>query len=284
MPVAAFRANGRRSYRVHTGTEDAKGAWARLANPATPVSVRWLPVLVPQPIRNPYAGLRNRVAFPILGRSYYPQKERPRTMKAQSSTRALFLACVVSGALVVMTGCVTDIKPSTSQNPAPAENFSAFNRFEVTPLKSANSEVAAYQDALARIQENIDDGLKSRLDRWNAKPLDTPARTLLIEPVITDLKFVGGGQRFVAGAFAGSSAVVMRARFLDKEGGKVLAYPEFYAHAAAMGGAFSVGGTDNATLVRIANSLAVYVFSNYRQAVGGPVMPTETEADSIATD
>jgi hypothetical protein len=60
--------------------------------------------------------------------------------------------------------------------------------------------------------------------------------------------------------------------------------PEFYAHAAAMGGAFSVGGTDNAMLVRIANSLAVYVFSNYRQAVGGPVMPTETEADSIATD
>ncbi len=207
-------------------------------------------------------------------------------MKVQSSTRnrALFLACVVSGALFLMTGCVTNIQPGTSQNPAPAENFSAFNRFEVTPLKSANSEVAAYQDALARIQENIDDRLKSRLDRWNAKPLETPTRTLLIEPVITDLKFVGGGQRFVAGAFAGSSAVVMRARFLDKEAGKELAYPEFYAHAAAMGGAFSVGGTDNAMLVRIANSLAVYVFSNYRQAVGGPVMPTETEAASIATD
>lgn len=207
-------------------------------------------------------------------------------MNVQSSTRnrALFLTCVISGALFLMTGCVTDIKPGTSQNPAPAENFSAFNRFEVTPLKSASSEVAAYQDALARIQENIDDRLKSRLNRWNAKPLDTTTRTLLIEPVITDLKFVGGGQRFVAGAFAGSSAVVMRARVLDKDAGKELAYPEFYAHAAAMGGAFSVGGTDNAMLVRIANSLAVYVFSNYKHAVGGPVMPTETEADSIATD
>jgi hypothetical protein len=52
----------------------------------------------------------------------------------------------------------------------------------VTPLKSANSEVAAYQDALARIQENIDDRLKSRLDRWNAKPLNTPARDLRIDP------------------------------------------------------------------------------------------------------
>ena len=32
-------------------------------------------------------------------------------MKAQSSTRnrALFLACVISGALFLMTGCVTDI-------------------------------------------------------------------------------------------------------------------------------------------------------------------------------
>lgn len=207
-------------------------------------------------------------------------------MKVQSSTPTLtlFLVFVVSGAFFLMTGCVTNIKPSTPQNPAPAERFSAFNRFEVTPLKSANSEVAAYQDALAKIQENIDDRLKSRLDRWNAKPIDTPPRTLLIEPVITDLKFVGGGKRFFAGAFAGSSAVVMRARFIDKETGLELAYPEFYAHAAAMGGAFSVGGTDNAMLVRIANSLAVYVFSNYRQAVGGPVMPTETEAASIPTD
>ncbi|MGH8478070.1 MAG: DUF4410 domain-containing protein [Gammaproteobacteria bacterium] len=166
-------------------------------------------------------------------------------MKAQSSTRhrASFLTGVISGTLFLMTGCVTNIQPSTSQNPAPAENFSAFNRFEVAPLKSAQSEGAAYHDALAKIQENIDDRLKARLDGWNAKPLDTPARTLLIEPVITDLKFVGGGQRFFAGAFAGSSAVVMRARFLDKEAGKELAYPEFYAHAAAMGGAFSVGGS-----------------------------------------
>lgn len=168
-------------------------------------------------------------------------------MQAQSSTRnrALFLTCVIS---------------------------------------SANSGIAAYQDALAKIQENIDDRLKSRLDRWNVKPLDTPTRTLLIEPVITDLNSWEVANGFFSGAFAGSSAVVMRARFLDKETGKELAYPEFYAHAAAMGGAFSVGGTDNAMLVRIANSLAVYVFSNYRQAVGGPVMPTETEADSIPTD
>ena len=37
-----------------------------------------------------------------------------------------------------------------------------------------------------------------------------------------------------------------------------------------MGGAFSLGGADNAMLVRIANRLTDYLQANFSQAVGGP--------------
>ena len=51
-----------------------------------------------------------------------------------------------------------------------------------------------------------------------------------------------------------------------------------------MGGSYSFGASDNAMLQRIGNSLAVYVLTNYRKAVGGPVQPPKVEADSIQTD
>ena len=59
---------------------------------------------------------------------------------------------------------------------------------------------------------------------------------------------------------------------LDKiqESGDTIAYPEFYQRAAAMGGAYTVGVTDNLMLVRIANLLVEYLKSNYETAVGGP--------------
>jgi hypothetical protein len=51
-----------------------------------------------------------------------------------------------------------------------------------------------------------------------------------------------------------------------------------------MSGAYSIGGNDNAMLRRIANWFAVYVFNNYKQAVGGPVVSTDVDAATIPLD
>ena len=91
-----------------------------------------------------------------------------------------------------------------------------------------------------------------------------------MQPSIEELKFVSGGNRAWAGAFAGSSAVRMRVRFSDKATGAVVAEPEFYQRAAAMGGAYTFGGSDNAMLVRIASVIEEYARRNHAQAVGGP--------------
>ena len=178
-------------------------------------------------------------------------------------------------------GCVTHIKPSTETNPRPSERFSDFNRFELRPVQAGSAEVANQKAALDKIERNIQERLGVRVRQWNSQPPDAPIRTLLIEPTVTEMEFVGGARRVWFGALAGSSAVVLKARISERETGNPVATPEFYSRSSAMSGAYSFGANDNAMLTRIANALAVYVLNNYKSAVGGSVMPPDVEASSI---
>jgi hypothetical protein len=62
----------------------------------------------------------------------------------------------------------------------------------------------------------------------------------------------------------------MKVQISEKETGRIVAEPIFYARAAAMGGAWSFGSTDNLMLTRIASRLTDYLANNYASAVGGP--------------
>lgn len=185
-----------------------------------------------------------------------------------------FIALVVASLGFALTGCVTHIKTDVYQNPAPAEKFVNFNRIELSRIRLlppyAGQE--ANEEALRKIQENVDLKMNPVLATWNAAP--TPAsggaRTLFIDLTIPEIKFISGGNRFWGGALAGSSAVKLRAQLAEKETGKVVATAEFYAKGAAMSGALTFGGTDNAMLVRLAERLSSYLLSNYSEAVGGP--------------
>lgn len=175
---------------------------------------------------------------------------------------------------LIVTACATRyIKPSTVQNPPPAEKFAVFDRFELTSvaLDPAYSAHAANQKATAKIQEHFDLKVKSLINGWNGeKPAGQASRTLLIEPRIEHIKFIGGGARFWAGALAGSSAVIMKVKYIEKTTGKVIAEPEFFQRAAAWSGAFTMGGQDNAMLSRIVTQVADFTSRNYQEAVGGP--------------
>jgi len=171
-------------------------------------------------------------------------------------------------------GCATHVKSTvvnTARNPAPTEKFAGFSRFELSPiaLTAPYAGQEANEAALKKIQQNADLRLKPLLASWNQVGSAKPARTLSIEPTITEIKFISGGKRFLAGAMAGSSIVVLKARITEKETGRLVGEPEFYARAAAMSGAWSIGGADNAMLIRIANRLSDYIVANYDAAVGG---------------
>ncbi|MDY0885213.1 hypothetical protein ACFPL7_02440 [Dongia soli] len=134
---------------------------------------------------------------------------------------------------MIATGCTTHIAPSVQNNPPPTEKLSSFSHFELLPVE-ASTEAKKEDRALARISENMQQTVKPQLVGWEKQ--ETGGRTLKIQPYVQDLKFVDGGTRFFAGALAGSSAVVMKVKLIDAETGAVVAEPEFYQRAAAMGG------------------------------------------------
>ncbi len=166
--------------------------------------------------------------------------------------------------VVLVSGCVTHVRPTVGSNPPPTLAFNQFEQFELARL-AVDSGVWE-PAAVARIQENLDVKLNPLIVSWNRGGGDT----LVIEPRIRELKFVGGGTRWWAGWFAGSSAVRMTVKISDKSTGAPVAEPEFFQRAAAFGGAYTFGGADNGMLTRIVTVVEEYLRRNYSEAVGGP--------------
>ena len=171
----------------------------------------------------------------------------------------------------LMIGCATTyIGPEDAPPPQPAkEKLSGFSTvlLQHVTLAEEYQDSSANQAAVQKIDENL--VLEMRSVFPDLKQGENPeagssatGRTLIIEPFVEKIKFIGGGARFFAGALAGSSAVVMRVTFRDAESGSVIAEPAFYQRAAAMGGAFSFGATDNNMLIRIAKLAVDYARDN----------------------
>jgi hypothetical protein len=174
--------------------------------------------------------------------------------KPRGSRRTCFGITPLAVALLLTAGCATHIAPRELTNPPPSEPFSAFNRFELLPVRLATTQQVKAA-AVRKIQENLDLRLKEKIGEWNSRP--------------------------VTGPMAGSSAIVLRVSFVEKENHRLIADPEFFARAEAWVGAWSIGATDNVMLIRIANSVAVYVLNNYDRAVGGPVYPPNEQAPEM---
>ena len=177
-------------------------------------------------------------------------------------------------ALLLLSACATHIKSNIQTNPPPAEPLMNFTAYEMQPatLAPAFATQGPNQKALVKIQENLSAGMNPTLANWNAAGAAKGGakRTLLIVPLVKEIKFVGGASRFWVGAMAGSSAVILDVTITEKETGKVIATPEFYDVGKAMSGGWSMGTTDNLMLVNIANRVTEYLIKNYSTAVGGP--------------
>lgn len=156
-------------------------------------------------------------------------------------------------------------------NSPPTEKFSNFARFELMP--TALQPPFAGQDpnerAAAKIQENLEAGLGKLLNGWNQQTHSGAQRTLRIEPVVTQIRFIGVGARIFVGAMAGSSSVTMKVRFVDTQSGLTVAEPVFELKAGARAGGQSFGAADNLMFPRIAEMIRDYTSANYAEAVGG---------------
>lgn len=184
---------------------------------------------------------------------------------------------LLTGAFAVafLTGCnTTAVGISNYENPAPAVALSAYRSFELREITMGEPWAGqeANEKARAKIQAELDLKLKPTIDAWNAEaaPASASRDTLVIEPRVHEVKFIGGAARFWAGALAGDSAIVVKVAYRDKATGELVAEPEFYQHANAFGAAYSFGGTDKAMLNRMGTLIAEYTQRNYERAVGGP--------------
>ncbi|MCB5187886.1 hypothetical protein LG200_07690 [Methylobacillus caricis] len=175
-------------------------------------------------------------------------------------------------AAMVTAGCATNVRtPTIAQNPAPLEPFSKFSSFELKPINTAE-DCAKQHGAdvvLTDVQGQLNWKLGPIVKDWNSKN-SNGMRKLVIEPICSDVKLVGTAGRILAGALAGSSAIVMKVRYTEADTGKVIAEPVFYQRANAMGAAYSLGGTDRNMTTRISELMITYARNNYETAVGGP--------------
>jgi hypothetical protein len=178
-------------------------------------------------------------------------------------------------ALVVLAGCASDparretiIKEQSQRLPAPTASLSSYGKFELKPIEMVDS--VANDQAKAAVVKDLDTRVQARvqpvLTRWNADARSGPgtARTLIVQPRVTQLRVIGGATRFFAGAFAGDSSITMDLELRDAATGAVIAKPSIVRNADAMAGAWSVGATDQNLLDYIADIASQYLRDNRR--------------------
>ncbi len=174
------------------------------------------------------------------------------------------MAALMIYSMCLLTGCATQIQPSGQINQPPQITFENFKNIQLNkitlPAKYAGQ--AANEKAIAKIDLLLMEKVRVIYPELNG-PV-TAGKTLVIAPEIIDIKFIGGAARFWVGPMAGSSAVLMKVKFIDKDTGNTIAFPEFYSKCSAWAGAFSVGGNDNAMLHRVASSATAYISTHRR--------------------
>lgn len=177
------------------------------------------------------------------------------------------IAWMLIGAVTLCAGCATNIRKPTSAPMPSRVKFSEFNAFVLKPIAIAPAfaEAAANKKAARKIDENLLEQMKVVFPGITRAVAETPsagARTLIIEPRVEEIKFIGGAARFWVGAMAGSSAVLMQVKFIDQQSGDVVAEPEFYRVANSYSGGWSMGATDNLMLDEITRDIAQYAAYN----------------------
>jgi hypothetical protein len=159
------------------------------------------------------------------------------------------------------------------QNPPPANVLAGYDAYELAPIamEPPLAGDAGKEKAKAKIQEHMNNETGPIIAQWNTDAAgSTRGQKLVLEPRIEKLKVVSSGARFWAGAFAGDSYVVMKLKIVEQPSGTVVAEPEFYQRAAAMSGAWTIGGQDKDMMQRIVLLTNKYLLTNYEQATGGP--------------
>ena len=167
-------------------------------------------------------------------------------------------------AFTLAQGCATNLsKPDGTPQPTPVR-LSTFKTITMKKIEIAPdfASAGANQKAAKKINEVLVENMRMVFPNLRETDGEDVRSGLLIEPLIQEIKFIGGAARFWVGAMAGSSAVLMKVTFRDASTGEVLQAPQFYRSAGAYSGSWSMGVADNRMLEDVAKDVVNYAKLN----------------------
>jgi hypothetical protein len=169
------------------------------------------------------------------------------------------------GIIVVglLQGCATTVHRPSMAPQAMAVPLSSFANIELKPASIAPpfNTSGANRKATRKIDKCLNKELSGLFVNLNATD-KKPGKTLVIQPQVKEIKFIGGFARFMVGTLAGNSAVLMAVSYQDKATGQIIAQPEFYNHANKVGAAWTLGRMDNLMLENVARQVVKYTKEN----------------------
>lgn len=151
-------------------------------------------------------------------------------------------------------------------NQKPTHPLNQFKNIKLEPaeLNKVYQGSTGNIKTLEDLNENLNKELEPFLNEWNS---DKAGKTLLIEPKVMAVRFIGAGLRFFTSHFSGSSWILVKLNLIDAESGDVIASPLL----------FREGGKGRVADKNIAKNMALdikeYLVSNYENPVGGGRFP-----------
>ncbi len=199
-------------------------------------------------------------------------------MKTKFDTAMILVTMVILSA----AGCgrTQFEKPTIKTNAPPPAPLSEYDRIDLQSMTYAPSVLSQEEEKVVRrVAGKMDELLSQQLDgiimTWNTEGGDTPARgtgTLIIQPVITQLKYVTKGQRIWAKSMYGNSGIVVELKMVD-DAGATIHKALFYGQAGAAYGQKMKGWGEQETIMlkSVSDRIARYVVKNYEAPYGGGV-------------
>jgi len=176
------------------------------------------------------------------------------------SIAALLTACTPDQAKVENVAAA-----DASRLAAPSRPLSSFSRFELAPMtfgQAIRAEEGKMREA-REFQIAYDLRIRGLLDQWNTSVPASARDTLVVETDLVGLRIISGAARFWAGAFAGDSFLNLDLKLMNKHTGEQIADVRIHKSADAMGGAWSVGQTDQNLDQYVIEIVRTYLSNNY---------------------
>ena len=170
-------------------------------------------------------------------------------------------------ACLAIVGCATQVTetPTTAiKAKQPLSNYPVILLSNAV-IKAPYAGQGANEKAVKKVNEVMLQRLQGLFENVQ-RTTDANANTsnaLLIKPLVKQVKFIGGGARFFAGAAAGSSVIVMDVEFIDANTGDVVARTGTYRKANAYAGSWTIGAADNQMLKDAAQDIVDFARANY---------------------